>query len=145
MYCTGRHNARKNARLVFNKLRALAETADAANSHALWLWQRHVYVWILEWLTGYGVRNGHLSVVALFFVGFGMWMFWSNDALVEAEPTASSMAPGGTLSASTAPPGGQSSYEWAHELFGHLFHRLDFGSRGKLAGGAPLPKDWPVK
>jgi glycerophosphoryl diester phosphodiesterase len=96
-------------------------------------------------VTGYGVRTGHLSVVALFFVGFGMWMFWSNDALVEAEPTASSMAPGGTLSALTASAGGQSSYEWAHELFGHLFHRLDFGSRGKLAGGAPVPKDWPVK
>jgi glycerophosphoryl diester phosphodiesterase len=96
-------------------------------------------------LTGYGVRIGLLSVVALFLVGFGMWMFWSSNAVVEVEPSASSMAPGGTLSESTALATGQSPYEWEHELFGRRFHGLDFGSRSKLAGGAPVPKDWPVK
>jgi hypothetical protein len=49
MYPKGRHNARKSARVVFKKPRALGENADAENSYAPWLWQRHVYDWILEW------------------------------------------------------------------------------------------------
>ena len=48
----------------------------------------HLSDWILDRLTGYGVRTGRLFMVTLFFVSFGMWMLWSDNALAEDEASA---------------------------------------------------------
>src|SRR5215212_1580572 len=79
-------------------------------------WQQHPSAWILELPTDYGIQARRLFVVASFFVGFGMCMLWSDNALAEVETSDSSAAPGGTLLASTSSAEEQNPYEWGHEL-----------------------------
>ena len=94
--------------------------------------------------TGYGIQARRLFVVASFFVGFGMCMFWSDNALAEVEASDSSAAPGETLLASTALSSEQSTCDRRHTLFGYFLHRLDFEMPNSRALGAQVPRDWPA-
>ena len=108
-------------------------------------WHRHPSAWILELPTGYGIQARCLFVVASFVVGFGMYMFWSDNALAEVEPSDSSAAPGESLLASTGLSSEQSSCDRRHTLFGYLLPHLDdFETHDTLALGTQVPKDWPA-
>src|SRR5215204_4914396 len=107
-------------------------------------WQRQPTAWILELLSSYGIQARRIFVVASFFVGFGMCMFWSDNALAEVQASDSSAAPSETLLASTALSGEQSSCDRRHTPFGYFLHRLDFETPNSRALGAQVPKDWPA-
>lgn len=98
MHITGHQNARAGARVIFEKPpRALGENVDAESSHAQWWWLSYACHRILKRLSNCGLQIGRLSLVALLFVGSGMWILWADSALAAADVSASPAPSGGTL------------------------------------------------
>jgi len=121
IYRKGRLQARKNA----TRLLPAKGKTETENTIDRWSLQRHVWDRFLAFFTGYGVQTWRLFLLAICFIIIGMWVFWSDDALVEVETSGSSGAPGGTLVASTVPAGGQSSYSLEERFFDRAAYSVD--------------------
>jgi uncharacterized protein YjbI with pentapeptide repeats len=120
IYRKGRLQARKNA----TRLLPVAEgNTEIENTFDRWTLLRHAWNRFLTLFTGYGVQTWRLFLFAIGFILVGMGMFWSDDALVEA--SGSSLAPGGTLVASTAPAGERSSYGFWERIYDRATYSVD--------------------
>lgn len=111
IYRQGRRRSRQNAWTVFRlNHRAYGEAMEAENRDDEWPWSRKLSDYILDYLTGYGLRIGRLFLIAAVFILLGFVVFSLGNTLVEVDASGSSVSPSETLVASTAPPEDQNAY-----------------------------------
>jgi hypothetical protein len=104
---------------------ALRENAKDKDSGAKWTLSRKLTDWLLKWLTGYGVRTWRLLVPISIFIILGMFMFWSEDALlpkVTATPNGTSAS--AVISPTSDQPGPRQSS--SDSFVRHFFDRATF-------------------
>jgi len=87
IYRKGRRRARKNARWVFlPNHRAQVQAATPESHRDQWHWLRKISDFVLDYLTGYGVRIGRLLIIVLIFVCAGAYLFEPYSTMKAVDP-----------------------------------------------------------